>query len=250
MMDVLRSDPVDAAAKANLPPVTAKSTTPTLVAVVDDSELVSGQSSFWGGAFGSSVWDTPTFSKKDDGLRLAVPLPQLSSEIFSTFNGLPDRSVENIKAQPEPIEPDVPVQEEVDEPFVLKRGAERKGDTISEPEATTGSNDTSPNDTEDQAALEKAARRAEKKAAKRLRQKQRQQAEEEARVADAEEEDEEEPFDYSKADSVLHGKRKSQEQGGPKRKKPFDPYAKVADAPKGMRRVQTERAGKSHTFKS
>jgi exosome complex exonuclease RRP6 len=58
----------------------------------------------------------------------------------------------------------------------------------------------------------------------------------------------EEPFDYSKAESVLHGKKPGVGKGD--KKKPFDPYTKSADAPKGMRKAQTERAGKSHTFKN
>ena len=64
----------------------------------------------------------------------------------------------------------------------------------------------------------------------------------------ADEEDDDEVFDYTKAESVLHGKRDGEKDG--RKKKPFDPYVKSMDAPKGMRRLQTERAGKSHTFKS
>jgi exosome complex exonuclease RRP6 len=60
-------------------------------------------------------------------------------------------------------------------------------------------------------------------------------------------EEEDEPFDYSKAESVLHGKRSS---GEGKQKKPFNPYTKSSDAPSGLRRLQTERPGKSQTFKS
>lgn len=63
-----------------------------------------------------------------------------------------------------------------------------------------------------------------------------------------EDEEEEAPFDYSKAESVLHSKRSGGEKGG-KQRKPFDPYAKSSDAPKGLRRLQTERPGKSQTFK-
>merc|ERR1711977_434958 len=64
----------------------------------------------------------------------------------------------------------------------------------------------------------------------------------------ADEEDDDEVFDYTKAESVLHGKRDGEKDG--RKKKPFDPYVKSMDAPKGMRRLQTERAGNSHTFKS
>ena len=65
--------------------------------------------------------------------------------------------------------------------------------------------------------------------------------------ANPDDDDDDTPFDYSKAESVLHGKPKEGKKG--KEKKPFDPYKKSADAEKGMRRVQSERAGRSATFK-
>ena len=66
-----------------------------------------------------------------------------------------------------------------------------------------------------------------------------------------EEEEEEEPFDYSKAESVLNKKKVLPHRKDKRQKKdePFNPYQKSADAPKGMRRLQTERPGKSFTFK-
>jgi exosome complex exonuclease RRP6 len=65
-----------------------------------------------------------------------------------------------------------------------------------------------------------------------------------------------EPLDYSKAPSVLHGEKRSQGKAGADGSKKlsgtkrFDPYSKFGEGPKGVRRSQQEKAGKSLTFKS
>jgi len=245
MIDVLRPDSLGAAAKENLPAVAAKTAAKTLVAVVDQSDLRSDNSTFWGGAFGSSIWDAPDLTK-NDSLRLAVPLPALSSEIFASSNSLADRSrvIENF---PSAVVKTPEQTKNEDAAFIIKRGVKRKSGAISdaedlEEEQTSGVYDIPPE--EARVACEKRTskmqRRAEKEAKKAA------EIESEAEKVDK---DSDEPFDYGKADSVLHGKRKEGHKGGDK-KKPFDPYMKSADAPKGMRRLQTEREGKSHTFKS
>jgi exosome complex exonuclease RRP6 len=250
MMDVLRPDTVGAVVKANVPSVASQTPSKTLVSVVDEGQLRSESSSFWGGAFGSSIWDVPTAVKTDDELRLAVPLPQLSSEIFAVSYGLADRSRALTETPVQPVQASKQMQKEEDEAFVIKRGAKRKSDAISEAGDSTGEYDISLNDEVEQAARDKAMQKAEKRAKKKLKRAQRKLAEAAATGDNLADLDDEEPFDYSKAESVLHGNRNNGEQGGSKRKKPFDPYVKSADAPKGMRRSQTERAGKSHTFKS
>ena len=53
-------------------------------------------------------------------------------------------------------------------------------------------------------------------------------------------------FDYAGAPSVLHARQKQSD----KKDAPFNPYAKSTNAPKGMRKVQKEIAGKSHTFRN
>ena len=256
MMDVFRPDTVGAIAKANFPSAAAKAVAPptTLVAVVNEEDLRSEQSSFWGGAFGSSIWDAPAAATPDDGLRLAVPLPALSSEIFAATNNLTDRS----RTQPAPESP-VPVSQprtpakEPDEPFTIKQGSnKRKISSIAGDETIGVPSDFTPLSTEE---AEKASLQSLKKQEKRERKRQKKLSrigQTEAQIltgGEEVEEDDEEPFDYSKAESVLHGRNRGEHSGG-KRKKPFDPYTKSADAPKGMRRLQTERPGKSHTFKS
>jgi len=258
MMDVLRPDSVGAVAKANIPSVAAKNTIPTntLVAVVDEDQLRSDESSFWGGAFGSSIWDAP--AAKSDEMRLAVPLPALSSEIFATppslnqagSGALTDRS----RPQATPSQPATPTPKaEGEEAFTLKKLArggrgKRKSEAISSASPPSGEYDISLYEDGDekieetqevkQAISKKAEEKAARKAAKRAK-----------KAAAKTAEGDEETFDYSKAESVMHAKK---EGGGKKSKKekPFDPYKKSEDAPKGMRRLQTEKPGKSHTFKS
>lgn len=247
MMDILRPETVGTVAKRNLPTAVVK----TLVAVTDEGDLRSDSSAFWGGAFGSSMWDVPIASKNQD-LRLAIPLPALSSEIFATSNGVVDiPTLEDDQISLTIAPPREPKKE--DEAFVLRRGTKRKTEAISESEASADDEIALPDSEEDEArqkAAKKAARRAEKKAAKVA--KKAAEAENAQTAPEEDEEDDEEAFDYTKAESVLHGKRKDgdNDKSGRKKKKPFDPYQKSADAPKGMRRAQTERAGKSHTFKS
>jgi exosome complex exonuclease RRP6 len=277
MMDVLRPDSLGAAAKANIPSLAAKSKSKSppsepLVAVVDGGDLRSASSTFWGGAFGSSIWDESTLTKPGEELRLAVPLPQLSLNIFQSPNDPFSQQASSPAATTLPIQPSKPTPKP-DEPFVLKRGAKRKSDAISGPEPESEAEeeqdeedseyDISFSGPSDATAIQKAPKvsksgpltKKEKKKLKKQRQREEKAATETSRpTSDAvEDEDEEEPFDYSKAESVLHAKRKNDgggEGGKKKKQKPFDPYTKSENAPKGMRRAQTERAGKSHTFKS
>lgn len=93
----------------------------------------------------------------------------------------------------------------------------------------------------------------------RTQQKSKKQKRQERKDRAAGEEEKEEkafePFDYSKADSVLHsrkgddGKKKKGEKKERKKTEKFDPFAKHGDAPKGMRKRQTEFEGRSATFK-
>jgi exosome complex exonuclease RRP6 len=267
MMDVLRPDSLGATAKANLPGLGAKSKSPSsepLVAPVDGEELRSSNSTFWGGAFGSSIWDgdNSIFTKRDDELRLAVPLPQLSPNIFESRTDPFSQQPAASDAISLPIQPSKPAPKP-DEPFVLKRGAKRKSEAISEAESESEDGEAEEDTEYDISFTGPSAENPVKEESKsngstpltkkqqaKLRKKEKKKAAALA-TANGREEDEEEPFDYSKADSVLHAKRKHDGDGGKgKKQKPFDPYSKSENAPKGMRRAQTERAGKSHTFKS
>ncbi|KAH8595178.1 ribonuclease H-like domain-containing protein [Bisporella sp. PMI_857] len=243
MMDVMRPKAAGSLMNATATSIAGESAPKTLLALVDDTQLISEQSSFWGGAFGSSFWDSPAVVDDSDSLRLAVPLPQLSSEIFTTPPITDRLRTDNVV----PVMSSPPAQATTkDEPFVLKRGNKRKSDIISDEEAmdTAGEYDISLNDVDDGEEKDtKALRRAAK--LERKRQKRLAKASEAA----AEVQEEEAPFDYSKAPSVMHGKNITGDRGASQQKKTFDPYSKSENAPGGLRRLQTERPGKSHTFR-
>ncbi|KAI6365686.1 hypothetical protein MCOR25_005295 [Pyricularia grisea] len=94
-------------------------------------------------------------------------------------------------------------------------------------------------------AEEKAARKAEKKALKAA-------AKAEAEEDDGEESDDEQPFDYSKAQSVMRSKRDhGADKKGSGGAKVFDPYTSktTAQGPKPARKMNFEKPGKTATFK-
>ncbi|KAK3305816.1 ribonuclease H-like domain-containing protein [Chaetomium strumarium] len=100
----------------------------------------------------------------------------------------------------------------------------------------------------------KQARKAAKKAAKLVQQQgspveSPSAAEEAAEEASAEQD--EQPFDYSKASSVLHAPKANENGDSGKRgKAAFDPYArKSGNAPQGARKLNYERTGRTATFK-
>ncbi|KAI9754076.1 MAG: Carboxy-terminal domain (CTD) phosphatase [Chaenotheca gracillima] len=102
--------------------------------------------------------------------------------------------------------------------------------------------DENPSKSSRRKAGSQAARRAQKK----LDKKRRREAEQ-ATQGNGAEGDSSTPFDYANAASILHSKRAVAEKPGAAR--PFDPYVKSADAPKGMPRARREMPGKTHTFK-
>ncbi len=93
--------------------------------------------------------------------------------------------------------------------------------------------------------VEKALRKAEKRAKKAAKLQQQQAA------ASVEADEDEQPFDYTKAESVLHASKYANKNGGDaKHKRTFDPYGKQGDdAPKGARKLGHVKAGKTATFK-
>ncbi|KFY84142.1 hypothetical protein V500_09581 [Pseudogymnoascus sp. VKM F-4518 (FW-2643)] len=252
MMEVLKPDSIGAVAAANARSVRAseagKQSVLTILSGEAGSDMRIPQSAFWGRAFGSSTWEEPsTLTKAGDEIRLAIPLPPLASDAFS--EGVRDYSILT-EPVPEPEEEVAPVVEEA--AFTIKSGRKRKSDDMEaeaeaeEPSEEAGEYDISLHEPLEGAAKEKSLKKAERKAAKK--------AAKAAKLGNGEESpaaaEEEEPFDYSKAESVMNKKRTNDYAGGKKGgKKPFDPYQKSADASTGMRRLQTERPGKSFTFK-
>lgn len=254
MMEVLKPDSVGAVAAANARSARAsgdvRQSVLTILSGEAGEDMRSPQSAFWGRAFGSSTWEEPaTLTKAGEDIRLAIPLPPLAEEAFS--EGVREYS---ILAQPiaEPEEEE-PVVVEEEKAFTIKGGRKRKSDDmeeeVEEPVEEAGEYDISLHEPLEGAAKEKSLKKAERKAAKKAAKAAKHGDGESPRAA-KKEEDDEEPFDYSKAESVMNKKRTNDYAGGKKGgKKPFDPYQKSADASTGMRRLQTERPGKSFTFK-
>jgi exosome complex exonuclease RRP6 len=253
MMEVLKPDSLGAVAAAHARASKAseggKQSVLAILSGEAGTDMRSPQSAFWGRAFGSSTWEEPsTLTKAGEDIRLAIPLPPLAEDAFS--EGMREYSI-LAQPVPEPEAEEEPVV--VEEPaFTIKGGRKRKSDDmeeeVEEPIEEAGEYDISLHEPLEGAAKEKAAKKAERKAAKKAAKAAKRGDGESPRAA--KEEDDEEPFDYSKAESVMNKKRTNDYAGGKKGgKKPFDPYQKSADASTGMRRLQTERPGKSFTFK-
>jgi exosome complex exonuclease RRP6 len=266
MMDVLRPDSVGATVKAISPsaaPVSkggerSLALNPPTVSI-DQDQLRTNKSMFWGGAFGSSIWDPSLVSaRKNMDLKLAVPMPYVVSELSTDLiDGLTDRSRSQDEHKAPQEEQSMPAGQDnhtlEEDAFTIKSGRKRKAKTMEIDsialDESSKEYDISLNDEEEEKAREKAARKAERKALKKLKKAARKLAGGDGTKAIAVDGQEEEAFDYSNAESVLHRKRKDGADGS-KLERPFDPYAKSLNAPKGMRKLQTERAGKSFTFKS
>lgn len=227
-------------------------------------ELKAERSQLWGDMPISSIWEGQR-RRKEEG-QIALP--------WTTYvQGTVGEAIE--VEEPRSNEVDmIPLQEpepEVvpDEDFTLKqgkkRGKKRKTEELevedteqpaSESKPTTDGEGETPATTEDE---EKKARKAERKAKRKARKAAEKLAKSQGNGAASTEgegaEDEEEPFDYSKAATVLHAQGEANGDGGSQRKgkkqKVFDPYAaKTQDnSLKGARQMNYEKAGRTATFK-
>ena len=237
----------------------------TLEGVSGELPYRSNSTRFWGSIFGSSLWHAPTSTAPTvEGLRFAIPLPQLTAEVFRNGSNTVVNTAETLdNGHGAPVEHQYQgvnqsKKNSDDGIFVIKdMGGSRKrrlsdaqdrGDTT----ALEGDDDAGEQTEirlQDEEAQNKARRRAERKAQKKLKREQAQRMNGAATSQGAEPDDSQPPgpFDYANAESVLHAKRDFNDRGAP-RKKAFDPYAKSMDAPKGMRKTKREIAGKSFTF--
>ncbi|KAI9766470.1 MAG: exosome nuclease subunit, partial [Candelina submexicana] len=267
-----------------LPDAPVKQTKPvedaTSVTAGDVYPIRSASSRFWGSSFGSSLWREPTQAIRiNEGLQLALPLPQLTAEIFENPRG--GSSKENmvpiadpgaraehqyVKARPQQVQSDQGV-------FIVKElgtARKRKAGVMPEQEDPITETTQAIPDGVERAADEirisvdveetqqKARLKAERKAAKRAKKKMEREShkgkQDQANAVMSDgtrgiDQDGQPPesFDYANAESVLHAKRDQTEGSGSR--KSFNPYSKSADAPKGIRQTKKEKAGKSFTFK-
>ena len=217
----------------------------------------SEKSAFWGPAF------TPASQKADQrramataSIDLSVPLPPLTAEVFADPIDVAETPVKT--SEPATPVASTPAEEtggDDEEPFVLKQlgdGKKRKraapepapkqdGDGLAE-----GNDEVALPDEETERANAKYERKKAKKEAKRAKRVAGTNGDTSATGIDAEEE---EPFDYENAPSMLNPPRESKEEKKAKAKKQVNPYAKAMDAPKGLGRAQRERAGRTMTYK-
>lgn len=93
-----------------------------IINIPDEGELRSTDSSFWGGAFGSSMWDIPNKNSNDD-LKLSFLMPTLQPELSTQVQILDDSLPNELSHQSQEI-----MKKPEEEPFILKRGIKRKND--------------------------------------------------------------------------------------------------------------------------
>ena len=231
-------------------------------------------SSFWGTTLedSTSLHQKIATQRQYENIRLALPLPPLTAEVFQEAGS--EGVLENVnqqdpgaRAEQQYVKERKPKETDV---FVVKQvGGSRKRKVDEMHEHRDSENTGAPshglhvdsdnnvrkeeidvvevksaNDSQDLAVQKKANKRLKRQRKKeQKREDLRRMNETENRVAP----NEEEPFDYANAPSMLQAKR--DKIGGREAKKSFDPYTKSLDAPKGMRKTKKEIAGKSFTFK-
>lgn len=229
-------------------------------------------SQFWGPTFGSSAWQQPkaTVPVQQENHRLAFPLPQLTAEIFETAKIGVSAGVEvaspgsGAPPEHEYVKNRLPRSDDI---FTVKELAGPRKRKATDPqdaslggqselgissnanangEAQNGMLSSVADEEQQHDAQTRAESKAELKTERRL-EKARRKPEAPNATEQGAQEGETGAFDYARAPSVLHAKREHNEQSTSK--KPFDPYSKSLDAPKGMRKAHKEIAGRSFTFK-
>ncbi|KAF8475629.1 ribonuclease H-like domain-containing protein [Kalaharituber pfeilii] len=240
------------------------------------------QSNFWGKAVGSSKWlsETARLGKVLSEVRLAVPLPPLTAAIYLNPDDVATEA-SSTAASSLPQEPGSRVEheftrnkpkQESDNIIIVKQvgGArKRKRDTNEMDETTLGPRNSiaSPSvkvkpdqvdedttvlqqdlEAEEDALKDPVKPPSSEKEHKRKRKKAKDGGEESTSgSASAAEQKLFEPFDYSKAPSVLKPDEKRREEKGGR---VFNPYGKPgAGGPKALRKARKEKEGRSAIFK-
>ncbi|KAI1760121.1 ribonuclease H-like domain-containing protein [Hypoxylon sp. FL1150] len=246
-------------------------------------DLVSHSSKLWGDIPISSRWEKPSKVAATRTMQFELPWAQYlkSSKVSEdTEAQLQQSTVQETESYIPITEAEKPVAV-IDDEFTLKAGLKRKvakeesesepgpeevDDVPSkpEPDSRTSADDEeiALPDSEDEKEDAKKARRREKRSQKKARkQALKQQVQETKALAKrakkegfaetaesmANGDEEEKPFDYSKAKSVLKAARTT--QGASSKAPRFNPYGMTAEGPKPARKMHGEKPGKSATFK-
>ncbi|KAK2607977.1 hypothetical protein N8I77_006616 [Diaporthe amygdali] len=232
-------------------------------------QLRSEKSQLFGAVPLSSLWDgSSQFRNNATNEQIALPWTQFVQEAVAAASQQEITS----KSQPQDVDmipldvpkeatPAPPKDLDVDNTeFTLRQGRKRKMEEVQD-EDDSGDGGAAL-DTEEMISLDvdgngdKRSRRAKKKADREARRqgKASSTARKGTEQADTAE-DEDVPFDYSQAQSVLNAKRSAAASNGtgdaPGKKRAFDPYvARLnAEGPKAARRMHGERTGKAGTFR-
>lgn len=248
--------------------------------VLEVEDLVSRTSKLWGKIPISSRWEEPSKAKAARTMQFELPWAQyLKSSKLSE-----DAETQLQQSAMQEAEPAIPVTEPetpramIDDEFTLKAGLKRKeakaesdseleeaDDVPHKPESsskTSADEEIALLDTDDEKEKAKKARRKAKKAEKKARkQALKQQVQETIELAkrakkegfsEAAEslrengDEDEKPFDYSKANSVLKATRT---KGSSSKTPRFNPYGMTAEGPKPGKKMHGEKPGKSATFR-
>lgn len=288
MMDFLRGDSMGAVAK-NVFGDLRRQKDKGDQAIPDAKELRSERSQLWGTVPLSSVWDGSKPSPSPaDASEISLPWTIYVQDKIYAGTTAADANDQVEARQPEEAVPSANNANEAaaaeDDGFTLKSGRKRNveevnsdSDSESEPsaeaaesesESKQGGVDDSVSDEEAQAKAQrkkarkesrkaskeaKAAEKAELKAQKAARKAARKAAKAAGSEPEASEpsgEAEDQPFDYSKAQSVLHAQRAN--GGRATSSRVFDPYVAKTGGDgglKGARNMNYQKPGKTATFK-
>ena len=241
---------------------------------VESLPIRSTLSKFWGPAFGSSLWEQRVAQDPiNGGVRLALPLPQLTAEIFQAPGSAAVQS-----PGPSTVEPGA----RAEHPFIRDRRKPTNGHdgvftvrqlggsrTQKDSEQFAGIPPASalaiPDASND--ALQAKANHEESVPGRLQRQawplaagegldehqasSMSHDARPDRQLQDMEvnkgaEQPSIHPFDYGQAESVLRAPHNDLDPAGIRKR--FDPYSKATNAPRGARKARQERPGKTMTF--
>jgi exosome complex exonuclease RRP6 len=226
--------------EATTPAVVEEASTAVFAAPEEQIRVLRAASSkFWGACDDSSRWTTVAL--QEEGLHLAVPLPQLTAEVFAAAPTPSYETTPVVEEEKKEVGPGARAEHE----YVKNRPKKEEESDVIVVRALGGGRKRKHEASSEEAADSESV--VEKKDKKRKKEKKEKKEKDVA----ADDEESVQPFDYASAPSVLNQKRAAAEAGGKKekKKKPFNPYAGSANAPKGLSRSNQERAGRTATFK-
>jgi exosome complex exonuclease RRP6 len=222
---------------------------------VDASTVRAGRSKFWGSTLGGQTQQRPILMD----VRLALPLPQLTAEVFSDNASFAPGTpvVQTPDSAARPTHAFVPAAArpklEEDDIFIIKElGGKGKKRKLAEAADVERNNDDDFGTQQDSLSIEEVSAKEQRRSEKAAK-KAKKEAKKARETEEVEAEEDAVPFDYKNAPSVLNAQEEQQKKKKgrkPKKDRGFDPYAKSMDAPKGLPRAQREKAGRTATFKS